>query len=229
MNFQPASVASLTIFCIFAGTMAAAISWSFLKAKVPIKFLLAFYGLTLTSSLLAASGVFQRWFLPMVPLFFLSLIAMSAIFARNAPGKLLSEHFNFRTLVGFQVFRLPLEFILHHWAETGVIPQTMTWTGQNLDVITGLSALFLAPFADQSRKIGWLFQITGFGLLLNVFRVVIMSSPFPFSWKLEQPLLLAAYFPYVLIGPLFVWPALFGHVLLFKKLFQFRARKGPTS
>ena len=121
-------------------------------------------------------------------------------------------------LVGLQTFRLPLELILHHWAEIGTIPKTMTWTGSNIDIVAGIVALLFTPLLRFHKKLVWVPQLIGFFLLLNVLRVVLMSSPFPFSWELETPLLLAMYFPYVLIAPLFVLPAFMAHLLLFKKL-----------
>jgi hypothetical protein len=53
---------------------------------------------------------------------------------------------------------------------------------------------------------------------VNVLRVVVLSSPFPFAWPLANPLQLALYFPYVLIAPLFVGAALAGHLVAFRAL-----------
>lgn len=105
------------------------------------------------------------------------------------------EKFSLTSFVGFQVFRLPLELLLHHWANHGTI-----------------------PWVSRFRWIAWSTQLVGLALLINVVRVVVMSSPFPFSWQLENPLQLVMYFPYALIGPLFVGVALAGHLLTFRKL-----------
>ena len=55
-------------------------------------------------------------------------------------------------LVAFQGFRLPLELLMHEAAGEGVMPPQMTWTGLNLDVLTGASALVVAPLL--ARGIG---------------------------------------------------------------------------
>ncbi|TNE92743.1 MAG: hypothetical protein EP330_00575 [Deltaproteobacteria bacterium] len=120
-------------------------------------------------------------------------------------------------LVAFQAFRLPLELVLHAWGEQGTIPMTMTWEGSNLDVITGVAALLLAPFAER-RAVAWLFSALGLGLLVNVARVAVLSSPFDFSWGQEPPLLLAMFVPLYLIVPVCVAGALCGHVVLLRKL-----------
>lgn len=59
----------------------------------------------------------------------------------------------------------------------------------------------------------WTVNLLGIDLLIDVGRVAIMSSPVPFGWNVEPPLLLAAYLPYALIVPVCVGGALAGHVL----------------
>ena len=112
----------------------------------------------------------------------------------------------------------PLELVLHAWSEQGTIPQTMTWTGANLDIVSGMISLALAPFATR-RSVAWTVNIIGFVLLMNVARVATMSSPLPFAWHDVQPkLTLIAHLPYALIGPVCVAGALAGHVILTRRL-----------
>ena len=106
------------------------------------------------------------------------------------------------------------------WGSTKTIPMTMTWSGQNLDIITGILCLITIPLLNKHKSLVWGVQLISFGLLLNVLRVVIMSSPFPFSWKLETPLIIIGQFPYALIVPGFVGLAFISHLLVFRKLLQ---------
>jgi hypothetical protein len=134
-------------------------------------------------------------------------------------------------LVGFQLFRLPLEFVLHDWVAQGTLPRQMTFDGgDNYDIVSGALALPAALCAwkwPERRAPIWLFNIIGFALLLNVGRVAATSSPVPFRTYLDDPpVLLAFHFPYGLIVPLCVGGALFGHLLVFRALFS-AAR--PTS
>ncbi len=46
-------------------------------------------------------------------------------------------------LIGFQSFRLPLELVMHHAVETGVMPNQLSFTGYNFDIATGAAALVL--------------------------------------------------------------------------------------
>jgi hypothetical protein len=121
-------------------------------------------------------------------------------------------------LVAFQGFRFPLELVLHSWAAQGVIPGTMTWTGRNWDIISGVSALILAPLCRRSRVWAWLANGIGLVLLMNVVRVALLSSPVPFGWPVVPKLALIYHFPYVLIVPVCVGGALIGHIALSRAL-----------
>ena len=94
----------------------------------------------------------------------------------------------------------------------------MTWTGQNYDIASGILALIAAPFASTRPALARVFNWLGAALLLNVLRVVVMSSPLPFAWSVEPPLVVAAFAPYHLIGTVCVAAALAGHVVLFRAL-----------
>jgi len=155
---------------------------------------------------------------PLIPVTFVTLNVVSLAFALSDAGKRLARSLPLEALVGFQAFRLPLELVLHSWSEQGTIPETMTWTGQNLDIVSGVTALVLAPFAAR-RTVAWIANIVGAVFLLNVARVAMMSSPLPFAWSYAQPkLTLIAHLPYALIGPVCVGGALAGHVILTRRL-----------
>ena len=110
---------------------------------------------------------------------------------------------------------------MHSWSETKTMPVTMSWNGQNFDILTGIFALLaIIPALRNSKIFHWCFNIFGIAMLLNVFRVVLMSSPLPFAWPLENPVQLIAHFPYHMIATVCVWSAVIGHILLTKKLFK---------
>ena len=116
--------------------------------------------------------------------------------------------------------RLPLELILHAWAHQGTIPSTMTWTGQNWDIVSGGAALLAAPLARRHRVAAWCANVIGMALLLNVVRVAVLSSPISFGWQITPPLLLAFHLPYALILPVCIGGAAMGHVVLTRALLR---------
>jgi hypothetical protein len=122
-------------------------------------------------------------------------------------------------LLAFQGFRLPLEWVLHSWVRQGVIPESMTWTGSNWDVLSGICALLLAPLSRRSQLAAWAGNMIGFVLLLNVGRVAVLSAPGPFgSREITPKLLLPFHLPYALIVPICVGGALIGHISLTRAL-----------
>lgn len=170
------------------------------------------------TSLPVASGWITAHPFPGLPLYLGTVNAAALAFACSPIGKKLATGLPIAALVGFQAFRLPLEVVLHSWASQGTIPETMTWTGQNLDIVAGILALVAAPWSARHRAIAWIANGVGLALLINVMRVAIMSSPLPFAWKVEPPLLLAAHLPFAWIGSICVAGALAGHVILTRAL-----------
>lgn len=223
MKFVHASTMSVVLFCLFAVLMFVLVVAGIRKVrgfKLWISILLA---LIAVGSLQAWMGWGQQNPIPVLPLLFASFLLSGVAFTLSGSGKDASQQLSLSVLIGFQSFRFPLELILHEWANQGTIPETMTWTGSNWDIAAGILCLVGFWFAGKNTKVAWVINTVAFLLLLNVLRVVILSSPFPFSWKLKTPLLLGVYFPYVLIAPLFVVPALTGHLLTFRKLWEARS------
>jgi hypothetical protein len=159
-----------------------------------------------------------------LPLFFGGVFAVSIITGLSPLSGRIAANVPLTALVAFHAFRLPLELVLHQWAREGTIPLTMTWTGQNWDIVSGVAAFAAAPFVGRHRGVAWAANIIGGVLLLNVIRVAVLSSPLPFAWNVKPPLLLALHLPYAWIGPVCVGGALLGHIVLTRALLHRRAR-----
>ncbi len=164
--------------------------------------------------------------LPMsgLPFFFGGILLVSVATGLSPLGGRLSANIPLAALVGFHAFRLPLELVLHAWVAQGTIPATMTWSGQNWDIVSGVVALVAAPFANRYPVVAWTANLIGAVLLANVMRVALLSAPVPFGWGVTPPLTLAFHLPYALIGPVCVGGALVGHLVLTRALLRSRAR-----
>ena len=174
--------------------------------------------------LLAARGWLSD-FSSFPPPFFAMMLALSAAtlaLAFSPLGTRLVERAPIHTLVGYQVFRVPLEFWLHSMHGRGLIPEQMTWSGLNFDVLAGLGALLVASMAwrgQASRRHIVLWNGVGFVLLLNVGWIAVASLPTPLRAFGDAPALtLPATFPYVWLPAFLVQAALFGHVLVWRWL-----------
>lgn len=175
-------------------------------------------------SALVASGRMPSLPLNGLPFFFGPVLVIWTVLALSPVGARLAAAIPLTALVGFQAFRLPLELVLHAWFRQGTIPETMTWSGYNWDIVSGIVALLCAPLANRHRWAARLANIVGLALLLNVMRVAILSTPVPFGWNIEPKLLLAFHLPYALIGPVCVGGALFGHLVLTRALWSRSAK-----
>lgn len=231
MNFTPPGPVSTSIFLLIVaavvGAFLAGTYFAHRRLKLPAwrpthwaaVGVLAWLGAV---SLLVSRGIVAARPMPRLPVFFLVMNLITLLTALSPFGKRLAYGLPLAALVGFQAFRIPLELVLHSWAEQGSIPVTMTWTGRNFDIVSGLIAALLAPLANRSRPAAWVANLVGFALLLNVVRVAVLSSPLPFAWKVEPPLQLAFHLPYALIAPVCVAGALLGHLVLTRALLSKR-------
>lgn len=168
--------------------------------------------------LAVGSGAMERLPLRGLPFFFGAVLVAGVWSGLSPLGGRIAANVPLVALVGFHAFRVPLELVLHTWAGQGTIPQTMTWDGQNWDIISGAIAIIVAPFAIRSRALAWGANVVGAVLLLNVIRVALLSSPIPIGWGQDPPLLLALHLPYALIAPICVSGAIAGHIVLTRAL-----------
>ena len=176
----------------------------------------------------AATGMYVAtgWIAVSTPAFmafFLGSNLMAIAVAFSPLGTLLANHLPLAALAGFQVFRLPLEMVLHSWSDQGSLPRQMTFEGHNLDIVTGIVAFVVLVIAivrkrDIPRSIALAFNVLGSGLLLGVIVVVMLSSPLPIKSYPGPPILLGFYLPYAWIAPVCVGGAMCGHLVLWRRL-----------
>ncbi len=183
------------------------------------------------TGVVSGSGVLESPGLPPRAMFFLvgcNVVALGLALSR--PGTLLIKGLPIAALVGFAAYRLPLELVLHQWYVEGVLPVQMTYVSRNLDILSGVLGLMGGLWLwrrGTSRPLVWAVNLVGMGLLLNVGAIAVLSSPFPFRVFTNDPaVLLIFHFPYGWILPMCVAPALAGHVLVFRWLWQTRGGAG---
>lgn len=171
---------------------------------------------TLTSAV-AATGELAVFQPPRVALVLLPTLAFVFLLAKKFGPQLAALPWGL--LIGFQAFRIPVELIIHQAVLEGVAPPQLSWfPGWNQDLLTGISALLLAPVAHRLPKwalYGW--NLMGLCLLCWVLAVAILSLPTPLQ-QFEQPNTWVAFFPYSGLPVVLVSTALLGHLVLFRKL-----------
>ncbi len=124
-------------------------------------------------AVLASRGALDRYSpLPAPALVLVGLITFgTAILAFSAFGSRIIAGVPLAGLVGYQVFRVPLEWVLHELYSEGVIPVQMTYAGRNFDVVTGVLAAALGLWLWAGHRTKWLvvvWNIMGLALLVNI-------------------------------------------------------------
>ncbi len=230
MVFTPASPASVAAFgavvVAVLGALLAAVHRAYRSPRITAAAAGALALWLGGLALLVARGRLAAWPLHGLPAFFGSILVVWTALGLSPVGGRIARAVPLAALVGFQAFRLPLELVLHSWAAQGTIPATMTWTGRNYDIVSGLLALAAALLARRLPVLVRIANIIGLASLLNVVRVALLSSPVPFGWPVDPPLQLAFHLPYALIGPVCVGGALFGHLVLTRALWRNPAAAG---
>ena len=143
-------------------------------------------------AVLANQGVLDRYSpLPAPALVLIGVITFSTVvLALSAFGARLAAGIPVAGLVGYQVFRVPLEWVLHQLYSEGVIPVQMTYAGQNFDVVTGVLAAALGLWLWAGHRAVWLvaaWNIIGLALLANIVTIAILSTPAPFRYFMNDP------------------------------------------
>ena len=172
---------------------------------------------------LASSGLLQRWDVrpPPFMLMFVPLTVLTVRLGFSKFGSALASGLPFAALIGAQSFRLPLELVMHQAALEGVMPPQLSYAGYNFDIITGASALVLAVFLALNlapRPLIWLWNIMGIVLLATIVGLAVASMPILQLFGAEKVNTWVTYAPFVWLPGLLVQMALFGHILVWRKL-----------
>jgi hypothetical protein len=175
------------------------------------------------TALAAGSGVLRRFdtFPPPFAGLVIAVVALGVGIASSPLGTRLVNGLPLWFLVGFQVFRFPLELVMHAAAVEGTMPVQMSYSGQNGDILTGISAGVLGWRLSRGPVARWivtLWNVLGFALLVNIVTVAILSTPL-FRWFGEDRLnTFVTYPPFVWLPAVLVTAALIGHLLVWRKL-----------
>jgi hypothetical protein len=170
-----------------------------------------------TGFLARGEGLPPRFVIVMVPMFALPvLLGLSNVGTRLASAPI-------ALLIGFQAFRLPLELVMHQAAIDGTMPEQMTYTGMNFDIVTGATALVVALLAARGwapRWLLWAWNALGTLLLVAILIIAVASLPAfaAFGHEPGQVNTWVAYFPFVWLPAGLVSAAVLGHVLLWRRL-----------
>jgi hypothetical protein len=173
----------------------------------------------------AASRVLQNWDRTPPPFAFVIVgtLIIAVMLAFSEIGTRIARHTPLWVLVGIQGFRLPLEIAMHALVDRGIMPEQMTYTGRNLDVVTGATAFIVAAILKAGYGGRWLvatWNVIGLALLVNVVSVAIASMPLIRYFGNDRVVTFVTYVPFVWLPAVMVLAALAGHLIVFRALAQ---------
>ncbi|MDO6470670.1 hypothetical protein [Maribacter sp. 1_MG-2023] len=137
------------------------------------------------------------------------------------------KNLNTNYLLGIHIVRIPVELCLYQLFLKGQIPEIMTFTGWNFDILIGLSAVVILIYQSVKNKnlaksyfLFW--NVIGLLFLSVIVIIAILSSPLPIQqFAFYQPNVALFQFPYCFL-PICIVPIVFiSHFLLIKHLKQF--------
>lgn len=130
--------------------------------------------------------------------------------------------------VFFQVFRVAVELLLFLAFTEGILPEQMTFTGLNYDLLAGLLALPVGYYCFIKKKwprsVAVVYNVLGLLLLLNVLIVAILSFPLPIRYFMNEPsTALVGSFPLIYLPSVLVVLALGMHIISLRALWLQRS------
>lgn len=132
-------------------------------------------------------------------------------------------NFPLKALTILHVIRVPIEIVLYELFRAGSIPEVMTFSGANFDILSGVTAPMVYWFAFRNGKINrpvliaW--NLAALVLLVAIVTLAVLAFPSPMQQiALNQPNRAVMYFPYVWLPTVVVPIVLFAHVASLYKL-----------
>lgn len=127
-------------------------------------------------------------------------------------------------LAAISVVRVGVELGLYGLATAHLVPELMTFSGRNFDMLAGLSAPVVASLWRRERLgrgglIAW--NVAALALLATIVTLALLSAPSPVQQlAFEQPNVAVVRFPFVWLPTFIVPVVLFSHVVSLYQLLR---------
>lgn len=139
------------------------------------------------------------------------------VVARSPAGARAAQMLPLWLLIGFQTYRVGVEYFLHRLWLDGLAPRLLTYEGANLDIIFGVSApvtAWLATRGSPGLKTALAWNILGILSLANIAGRAVLTAPGPLNLiHSEVPNRVIGTFPFTYVPGFFAALALVLHVL----------------
>jgi hypothetical protein len=187
--------------------------------------IIIFLWITLTS-IIAYKDFYKdtSGFPPKLMLAVLPFIIFIIVILVSNKGQAFTDKLDIRKLTLLHIVRIPVELTLYWLAVNKAVPELMTFTGRNFDILAGITAplIYFICFNGnlvKNRNLLLAWNFICLGLLLNIVINAVLSAPFSFQqFAFDQPNIAVLYFPYVLLPSFIVMIVLFSHLAAIRRL-----------
>ena len=160
---------------------------------------------------------------PRFPLLVLPSVIVIVWLFVSRKGKAFIDSFDLRMLTQLHIVRALVEVVLWRLMIETYIPKSMTFEGQNFDILSGISAPIVAYFAFHKspikRTLLIVWNVICLALVLNVVITGVLSAPSQFQkFAFDQPNIAVLYFPYSLLPGFVVPVVIFSHLASLRRL-----------
>jgi hypothetical protein len=171
---------------------------------------------------LAASGVLARFDLrpPPAALMMAATLVAGVALGRSRLVGAVAATVPLWGLVLSQAFRLPLELVMHEAALERVMPNALSFSGYNFDVVTGATAIpvALALRAGAPRALAFAWSVLGSACLVVIAAIAIATSPMLAALGPNELNSWVTQLPFVYLPTVLVVFAIAGHFAVFRAL-----------
>ncbi|TDS17096.1 hypothetical protein DFQ03_1589 [Maribacter caenipelagi] len=161
------------------------------------------------------------------PMAIVATILLSVLCLRMITVSKLKRNF----LIGIHIVRIPVELCLYALYIESQVPEIMTFSGWNFDVLIGISAgtIFIYELVKNNtvaRKSFIVWNYIGLLFLSFIVIIAILSSPLPIQqFAFEQPNVALFQFPYCFLPTCIVPLVYLSHILLIKDTINYNSQK----
>ena len=224
---QLLSSSTLGLFVLTLIGVLAGLFWGVYR-YLPKKFLSVSAGIVAWTAVIgipAFFGFFERFdtFPPRILLILAPMVLFLIFLSVSPTGRVPAQHFPLTFLIGFQVFRIPVEIFLYRAYTEGQLPIEMTFAGRNYEIFIGSSAPLVAmlthyyPHRFGSLLLFW--NVLGMVILSVVVFHGLGAAPTPIQFlHLNPDNRVIGYFPYVYLPSILVFTAFTLHILAIRKI-----------
>jgi hypothetical protein len=188
----------------------------------------------IVSALAAWSGQLSRFDLmpPPMMVMIVTVLALSFGIGLSPFGRNVASEQTLAALIGLQAFRLPLELVMHHAGNVGIMPVELSYGGYSFDIVTGAAALILFVLLRAGVRIPsaalWTWNAWGYWCLAVIIYIAVATSPIvrAFGDDPRHVNTWVLFFPYVWLPVVLVTIAISGHLIITRALLA-RSVEGP--